>query len=53
MIVLPHTPRGPATAVVTGQTDQFSAVTGNVVITDTADRSSWVVTRSAGSPFVS
>ncbi|MET0663344.1 MAG: hypothetical protein ABWZ42_09450, partial [Ilumatobacteraceae bacterium] len=53
LIVLPHTPRGPGTAVVTGQTDQFSDVTGNVVITDTADRSSWVLTRSASSPFVS
>ena len=52
LIVLPHTPRGPATAVVTGQPDQFSDVIGNVVITDTADRSSWMVTRSASSPFV-
>ena len=52
LIVLPHTPRGPGTAVVTGQTDQFSDVTGNVVITDTANRSSWVLTRSASSPFV-
>ncbi len=52
MIVLPHTPRGPATATVLAQTDQFSTVTGNVLITDTADRSSWVLTRSAGSSFV-
>lgn len=52
MIVLPHTQRGPATAIVAAQTDQFSTVTGNVLITDTADRSTWVLTRSASSSFV-
>ena len=49
MIVLPHTPRGPGTAVVAGQIDQFSTVVGDVLITDTSDRSSPV--RSPGSPF--
>ena len=48
MIVLPNTPRGPATVVVAGQTDQFSTVTGEVLISDTAGRSSWVVARALG-----
>ncbi|MET0909322.1 MAG: hypothetical protein ABWZ99_07615, partial [Ilumatobacteraceae bacterium] len=53
LIVLPHTSRGPASAVVAGQTDLFATVTGQVLITDTSDRSSSVLTQSAGSPFAS
>ncbi len=48
MVVLPHTPRGQAVAVVAGQPDQFSSVIGNLVISDTAGRSSWVVARAIG-----
>ncbi len=48
-----HTPRGPATATVFGQTDLFDTVIGDVLITDTSDRSSSVLTQSAGSPFAS
>jgi hypothetical protein len=51
LIVMSHTPRGPATASVVGQTDQFATVVGDVLITDTSDRSSSVLTQSAGSPF--
>ncbi len=53
MIVLPHTPRGPGTVIVAGQPDQFATVVGDVLITDTSDRSSSVLTHSAGSPFAS
>jgi len=53
LIVLPHTSRGPASAVVAGQADLFATVVGKVVITDTSDRSSSVLTQSAGSRFAS
>ena len=53
MIVMSHTPRGPGTATVVGQTDLFATVVGEVLITDTSDRSSSVLTQSAGSPFAS
>ncbi len=51
LLVLPRTPRGPSSAVVAGQTDQFSTVVGDVLIAGTSDRSSSVLTHSAGSPF--
>ena len=53
MIVMSHTPTGPGTASVVGQTDLFATVVGEVLITDTSDRSSSVLTQSAGSPFAS
>jgi len=53
LIVLPHTSRGPASAVVAARTDQFGTVIGKVLITDTSGRSSSVLSQSAGSPFAS
>ena len=38
VVVLPHTPSGPASASVDGQTDQFGDVTATVLVTTTTNR---------------
>jgi hypothetical protein len=52
-IVMSHTPRGPATVTVFGQVDLYDTVVGDVLITDTSDRSSSTLTQAAGSRFAS
>lgn len=39
VVVMSHTPTGPATVVVAGQADMFPTVAGTMVVTDTSDRS--------------
>jgi hypothetical protein len=53
LIVMSHTPRGPATVTVFGQQDLFDTVVGEVLITDTSARSSSTLTQSAGGRFTS
>lgn len=53
VIVMSHTPRGPADVTVVGQVDLFDSVAGEVLITDTSDRSSSTLTQTAGGRFAS